>query len=179
MHRILPGIDTLDQHLYQLEQARESYRPKRCPNCGMDKLWFHGCYYRQPEREGKGGGNRTPIPILRFSCPHCGRTCSRLPSCIPPRRWYPWALQQAALVLVLSGTSLCKASSQCPPDRRTISRWWNWLKEQFSQHSHTLRSRFPELGRHTSLAAFWSTCFHQMPLADAMTWLDQDGVVVP
>ena len=48
--------------------------------------------------------------------------------------------------------------------------------ENYSFH---LRNRFPELGRHSSVRAFWLACFGEMPLAEAMAWLDRDGVVIP
>ena len=179
MSRIVPSIDTLDQHLFLLEHQPEIYRPSCCPFCGMDKLWSHGHYLRKSDREGSEGVYLDPVPIFRYLCSDCKHTCSRLPSCIPPRRWYLWLVQQAALVLLLSGSSIRKVTRQSGPDRRTIGRWWHWLNEQFTNHSFHLRNRFPELGRHASRTAFWSACFRQMPLADAMAWLDRDGVIIP
>ncbi|MBK9442558.1 MAG: hypothetical protein IPN53_15175 [Comamonadaceae bacterium] len=29
-----------------------------------------------------------PVPILRYLCNACKHTCSRLPACIAPRRWF-------------------------------------------------------------------------------------------
>jgi hypothetical protein len=179
MFRIVPSIDTLDQHLYQLEHHPELYRPARCPCCGMGDVWCHGYYYRNADREGKDGGYLDPVPIPRYYCPNCERTCSRLPSCIPPRRWYLWAVQQVVLVLLLSGDSIHKATKNGQPRRSTISRWWHWIQDQFTLHGFSLRARFSELGRHASLSSFWLACFRQISLADAMVVLDQDGVAVP
>ena len=38
----------------------------------------------------------------------CRRTCSRLPLCIAPRRWYDWALQQVVLQNLFDGNALVK-----------------------------------------------------------------------
>lgn len=179
MSRILPVIGTLVQHLSCLEHQPEAYRPTCCPHCGKGALWCHGSYTRLADREGDSGVYLDPVPIPRYFCPDCRLTCSRLPACIAPRRWYLWAAQQAAMVLVIGGSSFQKIAAQCRADRRTISRWWHRLEEQFTVHGFHLRNRFPELGRHVSFSSFWSACLEQMSLADAMGWLDRDGVVVP
>ncbi len=179
MCRILPAIDSLDQHLYQLEHHPDAYRSEHCPHCGLGGIWCHGYYFRKADREGADGIYLDPVPIPRYYCRHCTRTCSRLPSGIAPRRWYLWAVQQTVLTLLLNGYSIRKAARKCRPGRRTISRWWHWLEQQFDPHSFHLRNRFPELGRHACLSSFWSACFHQMSLADAMAWLDREDVIIP
>ena len=179
MYRILPAIESLDQHLYHLEQHPEAYRPERCPHCGLSGVWRHGCYRRKADRDGEDGVYLDPVPIPRFYCRHCQATCSRLPGCMAPRRWYLWVVQQTALVLLLNGSSLRKVARQCTPDRRTIRRWRSWLEARFDQYSFHLRSHFPVLGRTTSLTSFWSACLHRMSLADAMGWLDRAGAVIP
>ncbi len=179
MSRIVPLIDTLEQHLFLLECYPEIYRPSCCPYCCKDALWSHGHYLRNADREGVDGEYLGPIPILRYLCAHCRRTCSRLPSCIPPHRWYSWLIQQAMLTLLLCGKTQRNAARQFLPGRRTIGRWWHWLHAEYAQYSFHLRNRFPELGRHASRAAFWSACLQKMSLADAMALLDRDGVIVP
>jgi transposase-like protein len=179
MSRILPAIDSLEQHLYHLEHQPEAYRPACCPHCGKGGVWCHGYYLRKADREGREGNYLDPVPIPRYYCPGCTQTCSRLPGCIAPRRWYLWVVQQAALGLLLSGSSLREAARQCQPGRRTISRWRQWLEARFTRYSFHLRSRFQALGRHASFSAFWSASFLQMSLATAMAWLDRDGVVIP
>ena len=52
MSRILPAIDSLNQHLYHLEHHPEAYCPQRCPHCGMEGVWVHGHYLRKADREG-------------------------------------------------------------------------------------------------------------------------------
>ena len=179
MCRILPAIESLDQHLYHLQHDPETYRPRQCPHCGLVGVWRHGHYRRKADREGQDGVYLDPVPIPRFYCRHCQATCSRLPACIAPRRWYPWLVQQAALVVRLSGSSLRQAVQMSRPARHTIRRWWRWLEDRFSRYSLHLRSHFPALGRCASPTAFWLTCFGRMSLADAMAWLDRDGVVIP
>ena len=101
---ILAGIHSLTQHLQQLNSNPEAYRPKRCPHCGHAGVWSHGHYLRLPDRENSGPDSLNPIPILRFFCPQagCRRSCSALPECIPPRRWYLWSVQQAMLLFLIS-----------------------------------------------------------------------------
>ena len=70
------------------------------PDCGDT-----AAYYRKGERS-TGGATREPVPVPRYLCPGCIRTCSRLPSFMSPRRWYCWAVQQVVLLLLLSGVSL-------------------------------------------------------------------------
>ena len=179
MHHILPAIDSLDQHLYHLEHHPEAYRPQQCPHCGLGGVWRHGHYRRKADREGKDGVYLDPVPIPRFYCRHCQATCSRLPVCIAPRRWYAWSAQQGVLVLLLSGSSLRKAARMSRPGRHTIRRWWRWLADRFSRYSFHLRSHFSELGRYASQASFWLACLRRMPLAAAMAVLDRDGVTIP
>ncbi len=179
MSRIVPDIDSLEQHLYELECHPERYRPACCPQCGLKSLWCHGYYYRKADREQQERERLDPIPIPRYYCKPCAKTCSRLPSGIAPHRWYLWAVQQSVFVLLLSGFSFRKAARTCGPHRRTISRWRDWLEGQFTRHNFYLRNRFPELGRHASLSSFWSAAFGRMSLAEAMAWLDFDGGVIP
>lgn len=179
MPRILPGIASLKQHLEHLDRHPEAYRPDGCPHCGKAGSWSHGHYWRKADWIGTDGKYLEPIPIPRFYCPHCRRTCSRLPACIAPRRWYPWVLQQAVLVLLLAGHSIRAVSRQQRASRHTVSRWWRCLKTRHLEYTFHLRSRFPFLGRHASVNAFWSACFDRISLTEAMGWLDRDGIAIP
>ena len=84
MPRIVPRIETLDQHRLTLFSDPERYRPDACAQCGLAHPWAHGCYTRKSDRPPNGEGRRNPIPIPRFRCrnPDCGHTCSRLPDVI-------------------------------------------------------------------------------------------------
>jgi hypothetical protein len=179
MLRIVPAIASLSQHLETLQQTPEVYRPAACPHCGLGGLWCHGCYERKADRPASGSDSLNPIPIPRFWCRGCRHTCSRLPECLAPRRWYGWAVQQVVLLGVLAGGSLHQAAVQGGVDRHTVRRWWAWLQDRSATFGFGLRARFAELGRAVEVSGFWRGCWAVMPLSRAMAWLDQDGVAVP
>ncbi len=179
MARMLPGIETLEQHQERLRDDPEAYRPERCPHCGKGGLHRHGYYERNAPRGEGMAFSLGSLFIPRFYCPKCRGTCSRLPACLSPWRQYWWKTQQAVLERLISGASIREVAQRMCPSRRTIGRWWHWLQEQFNEHSFHLRSRFPELGRTADWKEFWSLCFGMMGLDKAMGWLDRLGVVVP
>jgi transposase-like protein len=179
MARMVPGIETVEQHQQRLEHDPEAYRPERCPSCGAAGLHRHGYYARNtPRGEGLALALGSVL-IPRFLCPCCRCSCSRLPACMAPRRQYAWKAQQAVLERLLEGSSVREAARASAPSRHTVGRWWRWLKERFAEHALHLRSRFAELGRAAGLPAFWRACLARMGLAEAMVWLDHDGVIVP
>lgn len=144
--------------------------------CGRANPWFHGHYPRKADRED---GGLNPILIQRFYCPLCRKTCSVLPECIPRRRWYLWKMQQAVVLLVLSGRSVRAISKELPPSRHTIARWSLWLKDRFDAYKQALCSLFSELGRTNGLSSFWLACLEKMPLSKAMRLCHESGVDVP
>lgn len=182
MASIVSGILSLVQHLILLEENPEKYCLESCPhpNCGKAGLWRHGFRYRKVDRENNDQEpSLNPIPILRLYCPACRRTCSLLPECIPPLRWYLWRIQQAAVMLFFSGMSLNKISQKILPSRWTISRWMKRLADQFELHALHLKSKWSWLGYHTSLNTFWPALLDKMELSRAMLFLNNQGVVVP
>jgi transposase-like protein len=179
MARIVPGIDSVEQHLKCLENDPEAYRPERCPRCGKAGMHGHGHYERNAPRGEGLAFSVEALFIPRFLCPHCRSTCSRLPLCVTPWRQYLWKVQQAVLERRLAGVSRRELARAYSPSRRTIGRWWQWMKERFVEHSFHLRSRFADLGRAMHLPAFWRACFEQMGLAEAMAWIEHQGVIVP
>jgi hypothetical protein len=88
-------------------------------------------------------------------------------------------VQQRVLRLLLSGVSLYQCSATGHLDRRTVRRWWHWLKARSETFALFLRSRFPDGGRAVDGSSFWLTCLDHMPLCEAMAYLDQEGIVVP
>ena len=179
MCRILPGIHSLEQHLKHLQNQPESYRPQHCPHCGKSGVWSHGRYQRKaPPGEGVAFALEA-IFIPRFLCPHCRRSCSRLPACMAPLRRYLWRAQQAVFERLIAGESIRQVSRRLSLSRRTISRWGQWLRRRFDVHALHLRSRFAPLGRAVDWRAFWVGCFERMRLCEAMSWLERAGVVVP
>jgi transposase-like protein len=179
MQRIVPAILSLEQHRDALQREAVIYRPAGCPRCGLAKLWGHGCYERKADRRRTSCGSLTPIRIPRFYCQGCRQTCSRLPECIAPRRWYGWAVQQVVLLCLWAGGSVHQAAVQGGVDRHTVRRWRDWLRARGEVCGFRLRSRFPELGRAVEFSGFWRGCWAAMPLSEAMAWLDLDGVTVP
>ncbi|MCG5076625.1 DUF6431 domain-containing protein [Paraburkholderia tagetis] len=177
MRRIVRAFLSLEQHLRSIVSTPQSYRPSHCPHCGFGGLWAHGFYGRKADRSS--GARLNPVPVARFCCQSCGRTCSRLPLCICPRRWYAWALQQLVLSLMLFGLSLRSTAKVTGLSRNTVRRWWRWLRERTPVFAFLLRSRFPELGRTTDTMSFWQACLACMPLCMAMAWLDLDDLSVP
>jgi len=99
MRPILSEIRTFRQHLVTLSRAPEKYKPSNCPYCHSIKLWCHGYYPRKPDRLHIGYYSHNDLSVARFKCTdeNCGRTCSTLPECFSPRRWYPWINQQWCL----------------------------------------------------------------------------------
>jgi hypothetical protein len=181
MSGILAKITSLGQHIQHFHDNPEDYRPSQCPYCHKSGVWAHGCYKRAVDRDEK---TRTrdlldPVPIPRFLCPHCGKTCSTLPECIPPRRWYLWVIQQAALLSLLAGESLPPRKPSKRPGRSTIKRWWNGLKEDFHLHADTLRAQDSELGRVSGFLEFWQECLGKMSLSEAMYLLHKGGLIIP
>ena len=179
MPRILPEITTLEQHQKQILYDPDVYRPDCCPYCGKAGLHHHGHYQRNVPR-GEGLSLLFGVLfILRFFCPGCRRSCSRLTGCLSPRRHYWWKSQQEVLELLMAGLSIHQVARQKRPYYRTIRRWWQRLESCFDQHALFLRSRFPDLGRSVEVKGFWFHCFSLMTQAEAMAWLDHEGVCVP
>lgn len=176
MHRIVGNIANLAQHLITVATDPEQYRPGACPHCRCAGVWRHGCYHRKADRSACGE-SLNPVPVLRFLCRACARTCSRLPACIAPRRWYDWVVQQAALLLLLGGMSLHGCARSSGRDRRTVRRWRDWLHGRGEQLAFFLRSRMPELGRAVDFESFWRNVIDGLSLQQAVVWLDLDLVV--
>ena len=146
-------------------------------------MWRHGCYHRKADRgagggAGAGGGESlNPVLVLRFLCRACERTCSRLPACIAPRRWYDWLVQQAVLLLLLGGGSVRECARCTGRARSTVRRWRDWLHERGECFAFFLRSRLPELGRWAEFESFWRNVIDGLSLQQAMVLLDRDLIV--
>ncbi len=179
MRHILPDIKTLMQYIEDFGVAPKVPCPDNCLKCGHNDFWRYGSYPRKPERKRSGKKSLNPVMIPRFMCIECRSTCSVLPECIPPRRWYLWAAQQAVLLLLLSGATIRQISQMLTPSRRSISRWHQRFKEQFLAHASILRSQLSELGRTNGWHEFWESCLKQMSLAKAMRICNDEGVIIP
>lgn len=179
MSLILLGVTSLLQYLAILKHGSISSHPKYCPHCGKGGLCRHGCYFRKADRSGNQAESLNPIPIQRYCCPSCRRTCSVLPECLPPHRWYLWEVQQLALMLVARGTSLYAAAKEIMPSRRTIGRWIARFKDQFHFHKDVLCGHYNDLGRNIDMSDFWQACMNIITLAQAMRLCHVAGVLVP
>lgn len=182
MASIVSGILSLAQHLISLEKTPQKYGLDYCPHpdCGKSGLWRHGFRYRKADRENNDqSSSLNPIPILRLYCPGCGRTCSLLPECIPPFRWYLWRVQQTAIELFFSGMSLNKINQKILPSRWTIKRWITRLEGRFVLHALHLKTKWSWLGYHTTLNKFWPALLAAMDFSHGMLFLNNTGVLVP
>ena len=177
MNRIVGSVTSLVQHLIAVATDGESYRPAACPHCRYAGMWRHGCYHRKADRRVGEGESLNPVPVLRFLCRACERTCSRLPACIAPRRWYDWVVQQAVLVLLLGGGSVRHCAHCTGRARSTVRRWRDWLHERGERFAFFLRSRLPELGRWAEFESFWRNVIDGLSLQHCMVLLDPDLIV--
>jgi transposase-like protein len=178
MPAILAEILSLAQHIATLAQKPESYQPMHCAYCGKGIPHKHGHYPRKANRDSSSP--KDPILIPRFFCQHCRKTFSVLPECIPPRRWYLWAVQQALLVKCLVGTSLRKVSASGTPSHSTCRRWIQRFKDQFLQHRSAILQTLPSLGTCIeTLQTFWQATLEHVSLAKAMLLCHKAGVIIP
>ncbi len=180
MFSIAPFNSLRDFVEYIVQHGSKKLCPSRCLNCGKAGLRCHGYYPRKADRENHGAHSLNPILIPRFFCPSCRHTCSVLPQCISPRRWYLWAVQQITLLLITLEHSWRYIEKKVPPVRSTIKRWNNRFKNMLPLHKLHLLSRFPELGRNVGeFCIFWKACLEQMSLSQAMLWVHCAGEIIP
>ena len=179
MDRILASITSLEQHAQALAGDSEADRPTACPRCQRGGLWRHGFYERKADRRVgvSADDSLNPVAVPRYLCRACERTCSRLPACIAPRRWFDWAVQQFVLLMLLAGCSVHRCGVCTGRDRHTVGRWRDWLRERSEGCAFFLRSRCPEFGRFADHAVFWRNVIEVLSLAQAMALLDRDLVV--
>ena len=181
MRPILSDKHTFRQHIEALFRTPEKYKPSNCPYCACIKLWCHGFYPRKSDRIHTGADSHNDLPVARFKCTDetCGRTCSTLPECFSPRRWYPWINQQWCLYFLLMGYSINQVNELFPMARSTIVRWKNWLEERFTQFHCYLKNEFPEFGYFEDSLIFWTYWLEKYSLSHAMVYLNNQQVIVP
>lgn len=179
MRLILAGITSLWQYVKGFEQTRRLDPCTGCPHCGQSGLWLHGTYDRKADRSGHQEQSLNPIFIQRYYCQNCRKTCSALPECLPPRRWYLWEVQQTALMRTLKGKSFNAVARVLTPSRDTIRCWIARFREQFHVHKDVLCSHFMVLGQAIDFADFWHACLGNLSLAQAMRLCHVAGVPIP
>lgn len=167
-------------HYFDIKKREpEKLRLESCLCCGKSNPWRHGGYSREADRINPSSTSLNPVFIQRYYCPSCQKTCSVLPECIPPRRWYLWDMQQVIFLLYLSGMSAYAVAKIMPPSRQTIKRWLIRFVEQFRFHKDALCTHFFALGRTINMDDFWQTIFQRMNLSEAMRLCHVNGVAIP
>ena len=179
MVHIVADILSLVQYIELLNHQPEKLQLENCLCCGKSNPWRHGGYSRESDRINPSNKSLNSIFIQRYYCPACHKTCSVLPECISPRRWYLWETQQTAILLFLLNNSARAVEKQVKPSRHTIKRWVSWLIVQFKLHKDALCSHFPSFGLFTEPVAFWTNIFDKLSLSQAMRLCHVSGVFIP
>jgi hypothetical protein len=187
MQVILSGFTTIMDYLAYMNDPIHKCQAclRRCNICGLaDALHRHGSYPRKPDRSILPGTETlNPVPIQRYICKNCGVTCSELPECIPPRRWYPWEVQQFVIEERLLGKTWDLISEVCGASVKTCRRWFNQLRTQCASHADVLRnvagSLCEVLASSVDFKSFWQKCFSEISLARSMLLCHQAKITVP
>lgn len=178
---IIAGISKLANYIIELPKLQVC---RDCPKCGIsDSLHAHGSYYRKCNRHAESGKSLNPIKVLRFLCKFCHITCSPLPECIPPRRWYLWEVQQLVIQERLLGKSWRSISRKFKIARSTCRRWFQDLHDKFPMHADTLRNVPGKLAQHLvhcfDVKSFWQSCLTHIDFARAMFLCHNAGIKIP
>ena len=179
MVHIFAGILSLVQYIERLKHDPEKLRLEHCLCCGKSNPWRHGSYSREADRINPSIESLNPIFIQRYYCPACHKTCSVLPECIPPRRWYLWETQQRVILLFLLCGSARAVEQEERPSRHTIKRWVSWLRVQFKLHRDAICNYLPCFGLLTEPVSFWKHTFDKLSLSKVMHLCHVSGVSIP
>lgn len=176
---IFADIVSLVQYIDSLKHESEKLLLENCLYCGKSNPWRHGGYFRESDRINPSSTSLNSVFIQRYYCPSCQKTCSVLPECIPPRRWYLWDMQQAIFLLYLSGMSAYAIAKIMRPSRQTVKRWLTRFIERFRLHKDVLCTHFEALGRAVSMNDFWKTALQTMSLGASMRLCHVARVTIP
>jgi hypothetical protein len=176
---IVSDIESLSQHLETVKDTPETYRQEKCPFCGKAGVWRHGRYCRKSVGQRSTENLTKLIEILRFFCHSCKKTHSVLPECLPPKRWYSWAVQELVLISLLLGGNFQKANCLFSISRSTCRRWWHRLQEKFLVFAASLHTYIFGLGTQSDFKSFWLLCFDKVNLSRAMFLCHQQGIDIP
>ena len=113
-----------------------------------------------------------------FFCPFCHHTCSALPACMAPRRWYLWEEQEQCLKARFRGCSISAIARLFLPSRQTVNRWLQWALGRFNEFRSELQVRFPSLGYENQAPGWWSKLLEKIKLSTAMAILHGIGINV-
>jgi len=179
MYYIVPEFTSLEDYIFSTTNSRD-HHPAHCVYCGYHKVHRHGTRPRQSDRRNVGAQSLNPVLIQRYRCADCRRTFSRLPICIPPRRWYDWERQQNVLADHIEGKSYRRIAQLFKVARSTVSRWITSFKENFLIHADQIRQQEVELLKKTiDFRSFWKTCLSKFSMAKIMYRLHIAGISIP
>jgi len=179
MTQIIKEYGTVNQYRDDVKYHPENLKPQACDNCGCNHFWKNGDYERAITGRDKDKSNSEVVDIIRFKCSFCHENYSVLPSMIPLFRWYLWCMQQWVLLLVLNGYSFYKAARVSGVDRRTVSRWFYWLKDKYKIIYHTMCQLDKNLSKYYLIKDFYSSLFSCHHLSKISMYLHQYNLLVP
>jgi len=175
------ALESVSHATFDKESKPSDDKPDCCPHCHHPVIHHHGHYERKPDR-GHLDYNTSlnPVIIKRYRCVNCQHTFSALPECLPPRRWYPWDMQEHVLKAAVAGDSKNAISKCLTLSRRTIGRWLSRFTEQWQKLQHHFKARWPDLGYVAgTFAGFWQALLQHSSLASAMHYLHTCGAYIP
>lgn len=88
-------------------------------------------------------------------------------------------MQQMALDLVLNGESFNATSKIVGVDRKTVSRWFYWLKDKFKLISNIVNSITTEFTHLYSITDFYLSIFKWRELSKISRFLHDNNLLVP
>ena len=182
MFIIIPGVSSLAKYCQQIAEPTSALKQQEsnaCPHCHAGTLVKNGFYHRKASRTNEDSIKLNPVPIQRYLCKSCKRSCSALPECIPPRRWYLWDIQSKVLSLFISGKSYRAIARLLLPTRSTIARWIKRFNSQWLLYADTLRQHLPAVCHSQKFKPFWATVLGQCSLASVMCHCHQAGIEIP
>jgi hypothetical protein len=114
MHRIVPDVESLEQHLALLYNDPERYRPAACVACGLARPWAHGAYTRKSDRAAERNRGLTtflcdkpqPSAVGTSSVGECRGVDETARAALRPERWAPTKSSARRLTESFSGSIL-------------------------------------------------------------------------
>lgn len=179
MAQIIKDFKTIEEYIYLVEYNPEYLKPNSCSTCGCQHIWINGTYERAINQRNNNKDSSEAVSILRLKCSKCNSHYSILPSIIPLLRWYLWCMQQKALDLVLNGQSFYAVANIVGVDRKTVSRWYYWLKNKFNLISSLVNSTTTEFIQLCSMDDFYLSIFKWRDLSKLSRFLHDNDALVP
>lgn len=176
---IISGFTSLAQYCVHMANPKTKTKLPVCPRCHADALIKYGFYHRKACRTKETEPGLNPVSIQRYFCKACGRSCSALPECIPPHRWYLWDVQEDALKATICGKSYRSIAKALTPSRGTIARWIKRFKTQWRLYADHFRQYSPKLQRASEFQSFFSELLSVRALASVMLSCHRGKITIP